>query len=84
MNDNNHLRSTNRRVGSAILAAMMIMAALTAIYAYSTVGFRRQVDAVQPEPRPLRRDLAIVGLLFAGTASVGAVAYWRWRRGSTD
>jgi hypothetical protein len=75
--DQNELRPRNRRVGLSVLAGMALMAALTTAYALATMPYRRQVDAVQPDARPMKTDLIIVLGLAAAATAVGMLVY-RW------
>ncbi len=75
--DDRELRNCNRRVALAVLASMLALAGLTAAYAYATIDFRRQVDAVQPDARPMGRDLIVVAGLTGLAVGTGFVIY-RW------
>jgi hypothetical protein len=75
--DDQDLRSRNRSVGLAVLAGMLALAALTATYALMTMPYRRQVDLVQPDARPLKTDLMVVlGLTTIAVAISTFVFRW--------
>jgi len=76
--DERNLRSRNRKVGLGVLASMLALAALTAAYAWFTIGFRRDVDKVQPDARTMGRDLVDVGALTLIAAGLG-YGFYRWR-----
>jgi hypothetical protein len=73
--DEKNLRSRNRRVGLMVLAGMFALAGITAIYAWLTVPYRRQVDLVQPDARPFRADLLSVAVIATGVVAIGLIVY---------
>ncbi len=75
--DDRELRTRNRRVALGVLASMLALAGLTTAYAYATIDFRRQVDAVQPDARPMQRDLIMVAGLTVFAIGTGLIVY-RW------
>ena len=76
--DDKELRSRNRRVGWSVIAGMLALAGLTALYAWSTIGYRRDVDTVQPDSRSMKRDALNVAGLTIIAVGAGFVIY-RWR-----
>jgi hypothetical protein len=72
-------RSRNRRTALVILAGMVAMGVIAAVFVLATQSYRREVDFVKPDSPSFARGLIVTSTAGAVIAMIGTAVYLRFK-----